>query len=85
MKTIWVKLNSLDDVKRFARAAGERPLRIFADTGSVSIDARSLMALFCLDLRRPVRVRIDGAADEAEKFCSDIHDFLTFGTKAVMA
>ncbi len=85
MKTIWVKLNSLEDVKKFACAAGEHPLRIYADTGAVSIDARSLMALFCLDLRQPVRVRIEGAADETEKFCSTIQDFLTYGTKAVMA
>ncbi len=58
MKDIWIRLSTVQDVQRFVGALV--PLKgdfeFIAD--NLILDARSLMGIFGLDLKHPLRLRI---------------------------
>ena len=58
MKTVTVHLNSIDKVKSFMRAINEYDNDFDLVSGHYSVDAKSIMGVFALDLSRPVQLNI---------------------------
>lgn len=69
MRKLKIKLESIDDVKNFVRAASQFNSDIDIVSSRYVIDAKSILGLFSLDLSQPVTLRIedDKEADDIEE------------------
>ena len=76
MKSFLVKLTSIADVKNFVSAATLQPCDIDVVSGRYTIDAKSIMGLFSLDLTTPIRVEVQGSDEEADAFQATVADLV---------
>ncbi len=53
-----VKLTSIDDVKDFVKKANDVPYDVDLSLGKYTVDAKSIMGIFSLDLSREIEVTI---------------------------
>ena len=58
-----IKLNSIQDVKDFVNAANKSAKEIDMKSERYSVDAKSLLGMFSLDLSCPVDVIVSGEPD----------------------
>ena len=65
--SIIVKLNAIEDVKRFTEDMRLLPCDVDVLKGHYVIDAKSIMGLFSLSLDQPVTVRIHSDDEEVIK------------------
>lgn len=76
MKTVYVKLNSVDKVKQFVNDVS----RIDADMDLVSgryiIDAKSIMGIFSLDLSKNIEMHIHANDKDMDDILSVINKYL---------
>ncbi|MDR0325538.1 MAG: HPr family phosphocarrier protein [Oscillospiraceae bacterium] len=75
MKSFSVQLHSIDDVKRFVNAACGQPFDIDIVSGRYTVDAKSIMGLFSLDLSKPIAVEVHGTEEDGRAFYELIKDF----------
>ena len=77
MTEFQVDLNRVEDVKNFVRCAGKYDVHILAHNQerTYTVDACSIMAIFTLDLSKPVIVEIKDS-EVAELFKNDIQSML---------
>ncbi|MCD8007893.1 MAG: HPr family phosphocarrier protein [Clostridiales bacterium] len=76
MKLYQVTLNSIDSVKKFVDVATALRCDIDVLSGRYVVDGKSIMALFSIDLNRPVTVRVHDD-EEGELFKKNLEAFLT--------
>ncbi|MDD5864651.1 MAG: hypothetical protein PUD80_08480 [Firmicutes bacterium] len=76
MREFEVRLQSVLDVQEFVSLATARPFAVGIGDGSNQVNGKSFMEMFCLDLRRPLRVVVDCCEEEFERFCEDAGKFL---------
>ena len=75
MKSYSIMLSSIGDVKRFVNIAYAQPFDIDIVSGRYTIDAKSIMGIFSLDLSKPITVQT--LADTGlEAFEAEIKDFV---------
>lgn len=75
-KKIKIRLNSIEDVKRFANFATNFKSEVEVITENVTIDGKSVLALLGLNLLQDVFVRIlSDSTDECELFEKGMEDF----------
>lgn len=74
MKKIFVKLTTIDDVRKFVTAANMQCADIDVGSGRYVVDAKSILGLFSLDLSKPVEVTVYGTENDAESFYNAIKD-----------
>lgn len=74
MKEFQVTLTSINHVKDFVTAASMCDCDIDVTSGRYTIDAKSIMGLFSLDLSKPITIRVLGSDEEAKKFYQSIKD-----------
>lgn len=72
MKEFRIKLGSVTDVQDFVSAASMQRFNIEAACGEDRVDAKSIMGLFSLDLRKPIQITVDGDEHEVDSFCKAI-------------
>ena len=58
MKTVKVRLNSIDKVKGFVNKVTKHDLDLDLVSGRYVIDAKSIMGIFSLDLSKPIDLNI---------------------------
>ncbi len=68
MDNIKIRLHTIEDVKMFVTAANMQVFDIDVVSGRYTIDAKSLLGIFSLDLTKPVEVVVHGTAADREKF-----------------
>ena len=68
MKEFQVLLTSINHVKDFVTAASMCSCDIDVTSGRYTIDAKSIMGLFSLDLSKPITIRVLGTEQEADEF-----------------
>lgn len=68
MKEFQVLLTSINHVKDFVTAASMCSCDIDVTSGRYTIDAKSIMGLFSLDLSKPITIRVLGTEQEAAEF-----------------
>lgn len=56
MKTLTVKLGTIDSVKKFNYLATRQDFDIDIVSGRYNVDAKSLMGIFSLNLMEPIKV-----------------------------
>jgi len=68
MKEFRVLLTSINHVKDFVTAASMCSCDIDVTSGRYTIDAKSIMGLFSLDLSKPITIHVLGTEQEAAEF-----------------
>lgn len=74
MKVYDIKLNTIDDVKRFNAACMKLPYNVDLRSGRYVIDAKSIMSIFGLDLSRPIEMCLHTTEYDLTPF----EDFIVF-------
>ena len=70
MKTIQIRLNSIEDVNNFNHIVENFPYDFDLLSGRYVVDAKSIMGIFSLDLKEPINLNIyasDANLDEVLK------------------
>ena len=66
MKTVQISLNSIDKVKAFVNTVTQFDYDFDLISGRYTIDAKSMMGIFSLDLSKPIDLAIHVESDEAD-------------------
>ena len=74
MKTLMIKLNTLEDVRKFVNTVTAFEGEIDLKSGRYTVDAKSIMGIFSLDLLNPVEMTIhcDNCDDIVKKLAAYI-------------
>ncbi|HHV60343.1 MAG TPA: HPr family phosphocarrier protein [Clostridiaceae bacterium] len=75
MKSTYILLKTINDVKDFVNIASKYDFEIDLSSGRYVVDAKSIMGIFSLDLSKPIKVEV--AAENADKLFKDIERFET--------
>jgi len=73
MMKLTLKLNSLDDVKRFIGITSRYEAELSLENGRYSVDAKSILGVFSMDLSQPVQLV---CKQENEKLKEELRDFI---------
>ena len=73
MMKLTLKLNSLDDVKRFIGITSRYEGELSLENGRYSVDAKSILGVFSMDLSQPVQLV---CKQENEKLKEELRDFI---------
>ncbi|MDR2656041.1 MAG: HPr family phosphocarrier protein [Oscillospiraceae bacterium] len=74
MKKVEIVLNTINDVKEFVTIVSGYDFDIDLVSGRYSIDAKSIMGIFSLDLSKPIELKAH--SDSPEEFFKEIDKFL---------
>ena len=74
MQSFQITLSSISDVKRFVDAATRVPCDIDVCSGRYTVNGKSIMGLFSIDLSEPVQVTFHGTEEEAAAFRAQLED-----------
>lgn len=67
-----IKLNSIEDVKKFCEAAENVDTDIFVKQGRYTIDAKSIMGIFSLNLLEILKLEINEMTESVDDFIDSI-------------
>ena len=68
LKNFEVSLHSVSQVKDFVALANEQPFSLTVGTGRRSVNGKSFMQLFSLDLSKPLQVSMDCTEEAFARF-----------------
>ncbi|MCI8600864.1 MAG: HPr family phosphocarrier protein [Oscillospiraceae bacterium] len=74
MKVCNITLNTINDVKNFVSIVSQCPYEVDLISDRYTIDAKSIMGIFSLDLSKPIQMNIH--ADNCDEFLARIKGFL---------
>lgn len=72
MKLYQIALNSINTVKQFIDVTTTQLCEIDVLSGRYVVDGKSIMALFSIDLNKPVYVRCHGDEKECNAFLAQV-------------
>lgn len=73
MKTFQIKLTGIEDVRNFVNFVSKYEVDIDLRSGRYVVDAKSLLAIFSLDLLQPIECVVHTENDEiVDKVMNDI-------------
>ena len=64
-----IRLCSFEDVQTLADLATAQPFRVWISDGRQTVDAKSLMCMFSLDLCKPLTLQLGCGEEGNEVFC----------------
>lgn len=73
---LMISINTIERAKEICRISTEQPFDIDISSGRYTIDAKSIMGIFSLDLSKKLEVHIHADKDEAEGFIKELDKFL---------
>lgn len=76
MKECKVKLSSIADVKEFTTLANSRTFELDLISGKYTVDAKSIMGIFSLDLSKTLTLVLHGSEEECGDFLDDAEKFI---------
>ena len=77
MKSVNIKLNSIDKVKNFINKVSMQEADMDLISGRYVIDAKSIMGIFSLDLSNTIQLSIHSdKAAEVDKIVDSIKEFI---------
>ena len=74
MKTVDIKLSSIEDVRNFVNIVAKYDMDIDLMSGRYVVDAKSIMGIFSLDLLKPIK--LTAHADDCDALMEDITSFV---------
>lgn len=77
MFTVSVLLNSVEKVQNFISRISKYGCSFDIESGHTTVDAKSMIAMFSLDLSQPLRLTINNDNGEMEDILRDIGEYMT--------
>ena len=74
MKSVNIKLPTIEAVQKFVDSVCEFDADITLSSGRYIVDAKSIMGIFSLDLRMPICMTID--ADDCDDILSAVDQYI---------
>jgi phosphotransferase system HPr-like phosphotransfer protein len=74
MKTVNIKLETINDVKAFVNAVSNYNFDVDLVSGRYAIDAKSIMGIFSLDLSKAIELQAH--TEEPDAFFAEIKPFI---------
>lgn len=74
MRTCNITLDTINDVKNFVSIVSKCPYEVDLISDRYTIDAKSIMGIFSLDLSKPIQMNIH--ADDCDAFLAEIKAYL---------
>lgn len=77
--TKTVMISTISDVKEFSNAAIGAKCTVSLVSGRYTVDGKSIMGIFSLDLSKPIELEIErpeSGADDREEFLKKINKFI---------
>jgi len=74
MKTVNIKLTSIQDVRDFVNVVTSQTIEIDLVSGRYTVDAKSIMGIFSLDLLNPIQ--LIAHSDDCDDLMEKIKDFI---------
>lgn len=74
MKTVQIRLDTINDVKYFVNTVAKYDFDVDLTSGRYAVDAKSIMGIFSLDLSKPIT--LEAHSDNADAFLGEIKDFI---------
>ena len=75
MKECMIKLDSIDEVKEFCGLTNGCKYDVDLISGKYTVDAKSIMGIFSLDLTKALKMVIHADGEAAEDFLGDVKKF----------
>lgn len=69
-----MNLSSINDVKDFVNTVSRYDFDVDLVSGRYTVDAKSIMGIFSLDLSKPIQVKVH--AEDASEFLAQIDKFV---------
>ena len=63
MKEVYIKLQTINDVRKLVSVVEKYPFSVDLSEGRYLVDAKSLMGIFSLDLSKPIDLNIHAEDD----------------------
>lgn len=71
-----VKLNDIEDVKKFVGATSKCAADTTVKSGRYVVDAKSIMGMFSLNLAEPITLEIDADEADCQTMLAEIAEFI---------
>ena len=76
MRQFGIQLHSFADIREFVALAIAQPFDVMIGSGNQLVNAKSIMAMFCLDYHRPLHVRVTCDDEAYTRFTADAAKFI---------
>ncbi len=74
MKTLDIKLSSIEDVRNFVNIVSKYDMDIDLVSGRYVVDAKSIMGIFSLDLMKPIK--LTAHSENADALLEEIKPYI---------
>lgn len=74
MKTVDIKLSSIEDVRKFVDIVSKYDIDIDLSYGRYIVDAKSIMGIFSLDLLKPIK--LTAHSDNTDELFAEIKPYM---------
>ena len=74
MKTVDIKLSSIEDVRKFVDIVSKYDIDIDLSSGRYIVDAKSIMGVFSLDLLKPIK--LTAHSDNTDELFAEIKPYM---------
>ena len=74
MKTVDIKLSSIEDVRKFVDIVSKYDIDIVLSSGRYIVDAKSIMGIFSLDLLKPIK--LTAHSDNTDELFAEIKPYM---------
>ena len=74
MKTVDIKLSSIEDVRNFVNIVAKYDMDIDLMSGRYVVDAKSIMGIFSLDLMKPIS--LTAHTDDCDALMAEIKPYI---------
>ena len=75
MKTFDIVLRTVADVRDFVSLASGKPFEVSVGTDRRSVNGKSFMQIFCLDLGGSLQVKMDCTEEQYNSFVEEAQQF----------
>ena len=74
MKSVDIKLSSIEDVRNFVNIVSKYDIEIDLSSGRYIVDAKSIMGIFSLDLLKPIK--LTAHSDNTDELFAEIKPYM---------
>lgn len=74
MQAVTISLTEVSQVKRFVNLVGQAPWDVDVVSGRYTVNAKSMLGIYSLDLSKPIQVLI--YSDDCEKLKKELTEFM---------
>ena len=74
MQAVTISLTQVSQVKRFVNLVGQAPFDVDVVSGRYTVNAKSMLGIYSLDLSKPIQVVI--YSDDCEQLKKDLRELM---------